>query len=161
MPKNTGKKSLPPVQQEAVKAAIREIVQRDFGGKVQPFAKAIGVSQGFVSDVLNDKRGPGISLLTALSRFAGKSIEELTGGASAEPPPHPTLRAALERGGWPTWAAEAARSRQNLSGAPLTEEQWRDWLTGLLAVDAMSAAKTELEAEYERRRAAPKRRAGK
>lgn len=72
-------KALREGENEAVRAFVRDIINQRFNGNQSAAAKAWGVTQPSISDLLSKKRGAGMKLLSAVSRFAGVSIEQLVG----------------------------------------------------------------------------------
>lgn len=80
----------------AVANAVREIVERDFGGKQTAAAKALKVSQGHLSHVLRSgDRGPGLPFLIALREYTGRSIDSLLGFEGDETDAERLARAVL------------------------------------------------------------------
>lgn len=65
---------------ERAKAALRRIVNEDFGGNGTKAAEALGFSQPHLSNMLsNASRGPGVEVLLKLREYTGRSIDELLG----------------------------------------------------------------------------------
>lgn len=65
---------------ERAKAALRRVVQEDFGGNGTKAAEALGISQPHLSNMLsNANRGPGVEVLLKLREYTGRSIDELLG----------------------------------------------------------------------------------
>lgn len=62
------------LEKEAVREKLRALVQRDFHGNQTHAAKALGVTQAYVSDVLNAKRAGGMKLIRGMSRYSGSSV---------------------------------------------------------------------------------------
>lgn len=61
---------------------VRELVDTEFDKNGTKAAKAIGISQGHVSQLargIHGTRGPGLPALIALRAYMGKSIDELLG----------------------------------------------------------------------------------
>lgn len=76
-----GEKSLGPDANEAVRLLVQEIVDREFEGNRAAAARAIGVSQSFVQELLAGRRGAGNKLLRKLSEYTGRTLDELSGVA--------------------------------------------------------------------------------
>ncbi|HEU4411642.1 MAG TPA: helix-turn-helix transcriptional regulator [Polyangiaceae bacterium] len=93
-PPSTGKKSLSPEQAERVREILQKVVEERFSTKTEA-AKALGVSQPFLSQVLKGVHGAGMTVLHGLSRLTGRSIDELMHGTTEGPPalsgPEPSL----------------------------------------------------------------------
>lgn len=76
---NKGTKALDPHVTERLRAIVREIVNKDFAGSQKDAAKAIGVAQPTISDILAEKRGVGVNVLTKLARYTQRSTDDLMG----------------------------------------------------------------------------------
>jgi transcriptional regulator with XRE-family HTH domain len=76
---STGKKSLSPEQAERVRQLLERVVEERFSTKTEA-AKALGVSQPFLSQVLKGVHGAGMTVLHGLSRLTGRSIDDLMHG---------------------------------------------------------------------------------
>jgi transcriptional regulator with XRE-family HTH domain len=77
-PPSPGKKSLPDDQNDRVRALARQIV-RQLGSTTEA-ARALGVSQPYLSQVLGGAHGAGVTLLDGLARYTGKSTDEIRSG---------------------------------------------------------------------------------
>ena len=75
-------KSLDPERNEAARAYVRDIVDRDFKGNVTAAARRWHISQPMLSEFLKGSRGAGMKLLEAVARHAGSSIDEIIGRPS-------------------------------------------------------------------------------
>ncbi len=65
---------------ERAKAALRRVVEEDFGGNGTKAAEALGFSQPHLSNMLSQaNRGPGIEVLLKLREYTGRSVDELLG----------------------------------------------------------------------------------
>jgi transcriptional regulator with XRE-family HTH domain len=74
-------KSLDPETKERLCALVQEIVEKDFNGNKTAAAAALGVSQSYVSEIIQRRRGPGTTMLDALATYRKVSIDELLGRA--------------------------------------------------------------------------------
>lgn len=89
-------KRLDPKCVASVARAVRELIERDFEGNQTAAAKALKVSQGHVSHVLNSEdRGPGLPFLIALREYTGRSIDSLLGLEDMETDAERLARAVL------------------------------------------------------------------
>ncbi len=66
-------------QNSAIRAAVREIVERDFGGTKATAAEALGVTAASLGDFLNGKKGIGNKLLAGIARYTGSTTGALLG----------------------------------------------------------------------------------
>jgi hypothetical protein len=73
-------KALQGEQNEAVRFAVRKLVDRDFAGKALLAARAFGISQPSLSNFLAGKTGAGVRLLTAFSRYARVTLDDMIRG---------------------------------------------------------------------------------
>lgn len=161
MVKKTGGKSLPTEERDRVVGMLREIRDAYFDGSVSKMAKAFGMAQPTISEVLNGNAGPGQKLLKAMSKYTTQPLIQI-GDAIVEPI-DPALASAFQMGSWPQDAKEAARSNRQYVGA-WTKEQWVDFLNGFVTLSAMVESRatppprvSAQEREYEKRRAVAKR----
>lgn len=74
-------------QNTSVRAAVREIVERDFGGTKATAAAAFGVTAASLGDFLNGKKGVGNKLLAGLAAYTGSSSAALLGEQSDDEEP--------------------------------------------------------------------------
>jgi hypothetical protein len=72
-------KSLSLDRREATKKFVKKIVDERFGGNRSAAAKAFGVSQSMLHEVLEGTRGAGITVLESVADFARCSIDEVMG----------------------------------------------------------------------------------
>mgnify|MGYP000252198644 FL=1 len=110
-------KALPHEANEAARAVLRAIIDRDFKGHSSHWAKAAGVSPAVTSDFLNGGAGAGMKLLRAISSSSGLPIEELLGGAATGPV---VLRESTEPtfGEHPEWVAAVQETLKGVYGKP-------------------------------------------
>lgn len=117
MATKTGK-SLTPAQNEHVREALRELVDKDFNGNQSAAAKSLGVTQSLVSEVLAGGRGVGPKLIQTLADYTGRTIDELYGRA-----PLPRIHAGMEvlgrRHDWPAVRAEAITKARTVTAADI------------------------------------------
>lgn len=117
-----GSKGLTPDQNERVREAAYRYAHAEHGGNVSAAARALGVSQATLGDVINRKKGAGLRLATLLAAKAGKSIDELiTGrrqGTMSSGVPMVTFGAGVVATlpGWDEAAAEARRGHPDVPG---------------------------------------------
>lgn len=71
-------KSLTVEQNEHAREALRSVVDGDFGGNQSKAARAIGVGQSLISEVLAGK-GVGPKLIQAIADYTGRSTDDLYG----------------------------------------------------------------------------------
>lgn len=74
-------KALGVAESDTVRAHLKRVVDRDFGGNQSGAADKLGVSQGFISEVLSGKRGAGRKLIDSLCSYEGLSYEQAVGRA--------------------------------------------------------------------------------
>lgn len=74
-------------QNAVIRAAVREIVERDFKSTKAPAAEALGVTAASLGDFLNGKKGVGNKLLTGLARYTGQSVAMLLGEQASDDEP--------------------------------------------------------------------------
>lgn len=74
-------KSLGTGANEQLRAAVRRLLETEFGGSQSRAAKAFGVTQGYISDFLDGKRGAGAKLLRGVAPF-DESVAEILGVTS-------------------------------------------------------------------------------
>lgn len=74
-------KALREEENEAVRAFVRAIIKDRFENNQSAAAKKWGVTQPTISDLLSRKRGAGMKLLSAVSTYAGVSIDQILGKA--------------------------------------------------------------------------------
>lgn len=69
-----------------VRERLRDFVENRYGGNVSRAAKAYGISQAHLNDVLNEKRGLGVPVLLQIATVEKCSLDELLGlpGASVQ-----------------------------------------------------------------------------
>lgn len=72
-------KSLRPEQNERLREIVRDLIARNFAGNGTAAAKALGVTQGLVSEFLSGGRGAGPKLIQGLADYTGRSIDDLYG----------------------------------------------------------------------------------
>lgn len=114
---------------------LRELVDGEFKGNVSAAARVLGLTYSGLYEVLNGRRGIGMTVLDALKAHTGKSIEAILGESPEEDTTvrhirasdHPTWKAALEGAKQlapeiPEWAWEATGKAflPGISGRPLT-----------------------------------------
>lgn len=147
-----GEKPLPPQQRKAIKSAVQAVVKKE-GDQTKAAAK-LGLSQGHVSAVVNDKKGVGIDTVIRLADELELTTDEVLGRISDDEP-EDALADAFKARDWPPWVKRAALSRRNYRGK-LSREQWIEWMQGLVTADAVTAqvvGPSAQEEEYERRAA--------
>lgn len=117
-------KSLDPSDGAAVREHLVAVVQGDFAGNMSHAAKALGVSVTMVFDVLNEKRGAGIKLLSALAKHRDVPIEAILGrGTSSMSAEAMVIPGALSQvldanPEWPTAVRAALRAVSDRDFAP-------------------------------------------
>lgn len=72
-------KALTHEQNEALRSVLRGIVEKDFGGVKLRAAKALGISHSLLTEILAGHRGAGTKMLTAISNYTRRSIDDLMG----------------------------------------------------------------------------------
>jgi hypothetical protein len=72
-------KSLSPERNESARAFVRELVRAKFDGNTLAAAKAFGLSDATLYDFLAGKRGAGLKLLEAVSRYSRVQIPKILG----------------------------------------------------------------------------------
>jgi transcriptional regulator with XRE-family HTH domain len=72
-------KSLDPAVKERLCALVETIVARDFAGNKSAAAKKLKVSQSYVSEIVQRRRGPGTTMLESLADYLHTSTDELLG----------------------------------------------------------------------------------
>jgi len=77
-----GEKKLGPERQDAARAFVRAILDRDFHGNISHAAKKFGVSQSLLSEFLSGGRGAGTKLLGGVADYAGVTWDEIVGRSS-------------------------------------------------------------------------------
>lgn len=111
-------KSLTPAQNEHLREVLRELVDKDFSGNQSATAKALGVSQSLISEVLAGGRGVGPKFVQNLADYTGRTIDELYGRA-----PLPRIHSGMEvigrRHDWPAVRAEAVARARTVSPADI------------------------------------------
>jgi len=129
------RKDLTREQQEAVAKLVLDVVESDFGGNATACAKAFGVSQSAVSQVLARARqghpvgvGPGMSFILPLIEHRPEGVADALGLTSRGvkvvrqlPPPRPelpNLEAAIE-------SVEGNVSDEAVAYAKAMREHWR------------------------------------
>lgn len=75
-------KSIDPAQNETLRTLVRSIVDTKYDGNMSATAKAWGITPTGLHDFLSRKRGAGLTILEALSKHTGRSIDDLSGRAS-------------------------------------------------------------------------------
>jgi hypothetical protein len=116
-------KSLEPDQNDALRALVRELIDRDFDGKVSVAAKAEPpISHSLLFEFLDGRRGAGVKLLNWISARTGRGIDELLGRT----PP----RSTVSDDGRPIYGnlppyPELERQARLRPGAAIYQEQ--DW----------------------------------
>lgn len=115
-PKTT--KSLSPAQNEHLREVLRELVAKDFNNNQSAAAKALGVTQSLVSEVLAGGRGVGPKFIQNLADYTGRTIDELYGRA-----PLPRIHSGMEvigrRHDWPAVRAEAVKKARTVSAVDI------------------------------------------
>jgi transcriptional regulator with XRE-family HTH domain len=111
-------KSLTPAQNEHLREVLRELVEKDFSGNQSATAKALGVGQSLVSEVLAGGRGVGPKFIQNLADYTGRTIDELYGRA-----PLPRIHAGMEvigrRHDWPAVREEAVAKARTVTAADI------------------------------------------
>lgn len=72
-------KTLPEHRVQAIQAFVRRIMQTDFEGSISATARALGMAQSQLSDLLNDRRGLGLAGVERVADYAGVTIDEVVG----------------------------------------------------------------------------------
>lgn len=115
-PKTT--KSLSPAQNEHLREVLRELVAKDFNNNQSAAAKALGVTQSLVSEVLAGGRGVGPKFIQNLADYTGRTIDELYGRA-----PLPRIHSGMEvigrRHDWPAVRAEAVKKARTVTAVDI------------------------------------------
>lgn len=142
-------------QIEAVQRAAALVLQAHAGSKTAA-AKAIGISQPALSNLINHGTGAGAKTVRGISIALGWSMDEVVGDASHAD--QPGLAEALVARSWPPWVRVAARSRQNLDGGTMSADKWVAWMSGLVVADGVTAASTSAQEQaFDRKKATRKR----
>lgn len=117
---------------EAIRQRLRDMRDGEFEGNLSALARSLRVTPAYVSDVLNEKRGPGMKLLKALARALNLSLDDLVGESQQTTSLGPRW---CNLPGWTEALAEARRLFPRVSDAA-----W-EWVGGLAGVrpPAMSA----------------------
>jgi transcriptional regulator with XRE-family HTH domain len=128
-------------QNEYARAVIRELVNERKMSQ-EKVGELIGIDQSAVSAIAkaHSTRGTTVDVLVAAAKLAGRSEAEIARvfGLNIEPqlgeadPPTPiALASAIRRGAYLKATVLQARIRARDADAPLTEEDWSDYLDGL------------------------------
>lgn len=72
-------KALHPVQNEALRTFVRALLAGHDNNQSE-LARRLGVKQGQVSEFLSGRKGAGLSLLGAISKYTGHSYDKLVSG---------------------------------------------------------------------------------
>ncbi len=110
---------------EAIRQRLRDMRDGEFKGNLSALARSLRVTPAYLSDVLNEKRGPGMKLLKALARALNLSIDDLVGESQQSASLGPRW---CNLPGWADALAEARRMFPRVS-----EAAW-DWVGGLAGV---------------------------
>jgi transcriptional regulator with XRE-family HTH domain len=87
-------KSLTKEQNDAARDRLRALLKTKYSGESVAFAKALGISQPFLSEVLSGKKGVGGKVLTGLAKL---EKAETTAGSPAQVDTLEMARTATER----------------------------------------------------------------
>ncbi len=117
-------RTVDPQSAELIRKRLEEM--RDgppFNGNMSALARDLGITAAYLSDVLNNQRGPGMKILKALAKRLGGSLDEMIHQRSvAAGPPWSTL---------PGWQ-EALQSAR-VAYPKITAEAWQ-WVGSLAGV---------------------------
>lgn len=69
-----------------VRAFVRARIDAHYKGTVSAYAKAIGAATSTVNEMLQGKRGAGLSLVARIAREADTTPDAVTGAAAAPAP---------------------------------------------------------------------------
>ncbi len=122
-----GKKSFDLELRERVRLLLEKIVDEEFDGNRTQAAKALGVSQSYVTELLKASRGVGPTILVSIADRARVSIDELMGRQRFDAPLdsdeprysnlpgwHENEPEARRQTGYPEWVFVRARRMRGL-----------------------------------------------
>jgi hypothetical protein len=131
-------KALTHEQNESLREIVREVIQRDFGGKVSvAAAKDPKISHSLLFEFLDDRRGAGMKLLEWISARTGRGIDDLLGRVVATVYAESEVPEASNAAGWdeaereareenphyPPWLWEKVRGARSLRlASPVTKD---------------------------------------
>lgn len=76
-------KKIPEKARQAFARELQHLVDTKYEGNQTKAGRALQVTQGHISALLNGERGPGLNVLLLMRLETGKSIDEMLGFASA------------------------------------------------------------------------------
>lgn len=137
-------KALKGDQNDAARRYIRALMDRDFEGKQLRAAPHFGVTQGYLGEFINGRRGAGMKLLRGVAKYAGVPIEAILGDQPETPDPVRTFAneryparaqaiALLVEHGWTQAEADAAADYAHLAGHRAEGESVIVWVDRLRA----------------------------
>jgi hypothetical protein len=116
-------RSLDEERKKRVAERLRRLVDDDFGGNQSAAAKALGVTQPFISDVLNFKRTAATAMLEAIANHSNVLVDRLLDREMT------SLDVALDYMGDEVGAdARRAARAEALKGVTKTPKQWGQFL---------------------------------
>ncbi|MEJ7728186.1 MAG: helix-turn-helix transcriptional regulator [Polyangiaceae bacterium] len=116
-------RSLDDVRKERVARRLERLVEDDFGKNQSEAAKALGVAQPFISDVISGKRTAGVAMLEAIADRTNVLIDRILER------PMTSLDVALDyMGDEVGMAARRAARDEALKGSSKTPKQWAQYL---------------------------------
>lgn len=145
-------KSLEHEQAEAAREAVLTLLRAHKGNQTAA-AKAIGMTQPSLSNIINRKTKAGSQTISRVAVALGWSINRVLGEGRGDD--DPGLVAALEAKPRPAWLQAAARSKRAAEGAVGRSAQWWEaWLSALEVADAVADQEPSKEEQaFERKKA--------
>ena len=126
-------KGMDPEQSAAVRRLLQQLVNDDFKGNESATARALGVSQSLVYEMLSGIRGAGPRLIESIANYRGISFDEVVGRVVGESKDrvvdalYPNRGQALSLATTLGYSAGAIRAVQSLArqdGCDISVRQW-------------------------------------
>lgn len=119
-------KALPTDRNSRFRAGVADLVGRVFGGNKTAAAKAFGVTQGFLSDFLNGRRGAGFKLIEGVKKFdpalAAEAMREELEGQLLPPGVDGSIGRLIKVGESAEMATDVSRAAARVSGSSDPDE---------------------------------------
>lgn len=108
---------------DALRRAVRTLIERDFAGNQSAAAKAFGVSAAAISDLLSGKRGGGMKLIDGIRAYTGGSFDAVVAGDDdhAQVARYRTANVLGNHQEWPALRAELERLYGRVYGPEVFE----------------------------------------
>lgn len=111
-------------QAERVHRVLQKLHRERFQGSMIELARALGVSQPALSNLLNQKHNPALKTAENVARLSGVPVEELLGYAATDPYPARTLALGRLRGLLSVEVEDAVRAIVLPPGVDQDELEW-------------------------------------